>query len=152
MILGSAPVQEYNLQLSAKTWGYPSVSNPRETKELASTNTSANATLDATANTTANATADADANETANATANATKNATGNATKALEKEEIDYNSPAYVMPYAHSNDAAVEHPVNFDLKPKDKHRPYMARPAKYAVNYPMNNERRRFAPPLPEDD
>jgi len=155
-IIGSAPDHEY-VQLSSMSWGYPGVSTPREAGSLASANSTANASANASANSTANATenatAEADANETANATAaaNSTDNATGNATAAFPGK-YEYNSPAYVMPYAKANDPPAERKVNFDLKQSDRETPYHARPAKYASNYPMNNDHRRYAPPAPKDD
>jgi len=103
-------------------------------------------------NSTANATANATADSNSTSEANATANASGNATTLKNKTKPEYNAPADVMPYAAANDLPEEKPIDWKMERKDKVTPYLARPAKYRVNYPEENHHHKYAPPAPKKD
>jgi len=108
-----------------------------------------------TANSSSNATAESNSTSDANSTDNATANASGNATKA-NKTKPEYNAPSDVMPYAAANDLPEEKPVDFGMERKDKVTPYLARPAKYSINYPedpsQKNSHHKYASPKLEKE
>jgi len=103
-------------------------------------------------NSTANATANATADSNSTSEANATANASGNATTLKNETKSEYNAPADVMPYAAANDLPEEKPVDFSMERKDKVTPYLARPAKYRINYPEENHHHKYAPPAPKSN
>ena len=103
-------------------------------------------------NSTANATANATADSNSTSEANATANASGNATTLKNETKPEYNAPSDVMPYAAANDLPEEKPVDFKMERKDKVTPYLARPAKYRINYPEENHHHKYAPPAPKKD
>ena len=154
-IIGSAPRLAQYVQLNddeeeePKKGGMPGmgIGGPSAGKK-ATKKSSENSTADATANSTSNATADSNSTSDANSTESA--NATGNATSALNKTKAEYNSPADVMPYASANDVVDEKPIDWKMERKDKVTPYLARPAKYRVNYPEENHHHKYAPKAPE--
>lgn len=128
--------------------GMPGVSSPRPPKKSTEGTKLANASANATANATEAADSETLGNATASTTdANMTGNSTGNATIALPAK-ADRNSAAWVMPYASAMDEKV---VKRD-EDKNIIEPYRPRPAKYASNYPMNNDHRKYAAPAPKDD
>lgn len=98
-----------------------------------------------------------EANVTANASGNATtlKNKTKEAPESGAKEikvKPELNSPSDVMPYASALDTPEEKEIDFKMDRKDKVSPYLARPAKYRINYPEANHHHKYAPEAPKSE
>lgn len=149
-IIGSGSLVQY-VQLGAEGMPGMGIGGPAAGKKaVEETETAEESKTAESSNSTANATADSNSTLEANATANASGNAT---TLKKEKTKPEYNAPSDVMPYAAANDIPAEKPIDWKMERKDKSdTPYLARPAKYRINYPEENHHHKYAPPAPKKD